>query len=761
MLCLLFGSASHGALYLVEDGRVAAECVLPDDAPKVVCFAAADLKRWIREMTGAEIPLVEVPTSTSNTKLLIGKRAAAEFLGDLQKLAGTDGFAIRRRGNKVHVFGDRPRGTAFGLFALLERNSDIIWARPNADFGTVFGRHKDLVLRETDVLDIPVFRYRSFGGGHPPHLAGAEWQLRNGLNRPGRGQFDAPGWDIIPKLSGNLYWRLKKHFAEHPEWFGLNPLTGKRVCGAGEGTLCLTRPELPEVWARAAIEGIREKEAASGRKAEIYTVGPGDNWFCCCCPECLKPIALPDGSVLEMKHPDSIKDPLFRSTQYHQFLNRVMKIWKKEVPHVKLVSLAYIYVAEPPAVDLDPDLCIYFAPYPTNSMRHPLSDPRQPELWRRRFEQWRRKTRNLGFYEYYFSKPSPQAFYAAANLRSLLTTCDPDNAYIYTEYNNDRGTKGIGEGALGWDVGAMHTWVIARLFWNPNRDVDELYRHYIGRTYREAAPQMTRYYERIRDSWLDPNNKADDACHSALANVYRGLIIQQGLEKETHRLLEEAEQVAGHPHSRMMIQRMRNVFASYAKGMARMVVANVAEMAHDGDTFDSVQWEKPRVLDDFKVTQRLGALREPSQRTALKAARTDQHLYIRFTAYDTEMESVLTRERDEQAERWPRGDHAELWFALPHRKPFVFAFDANGTAYDAREYDRDWNSNWRLMTRRIGDRWEAIAVIPLASLGLQPEEKPRLQWFCVREIHHEHRRPEYVSYQGRPLFRKMYPIEWE
>ena len=72
--------------------------------------------------------------------------------------------------------------------------------------------------------------------------------------------------------------------------------------------------------------------------------------------------------------------------------------------------------------------------------------------------------------------------------------------------SNDRGTDGIGNGEFGWDVGLMNHWVHTRLFWDPTQDVDSLYRYYIRRTYREAAPQMLAYYELIKNSWLDPKN---------------------------------------------------------------------------------------------------------------------------------------------------------------------------------------------------------------------------------------------------------------
>ena len=73
-------------------------------------------------------------------------------------------------------------------------------------------------------------------------------------------------------------------------------------------------------------------EARVGRKVELIRIGPGDNWFCCQCERCLAPLTLPDGSRLECQDPDSIKDPLFRSTQIMMFVNEAMETWKQLRP---------------------------------------------------------------------------------------------------------------------------------------------------------------------------------------------------------------------------------------------------------------------------------------------------------------------------------------------------------------------------------------------------------------------------------------------
>jgi hypothetical protein len=748
------------AVPLVRDGKPTGEFVLPDPAAGAETFATNDVRGWIEKITGAEVPILTAPSRQANVKVFVGTAFATDFEKDLARLKANDGFAVRRQGNHVYVFGSRPRGTLYGLYALLEKNTDLIFARPNEEFGTIFGKTPDLELAESDFIDIPVFLNRRFGPNWPAHRATGEWLLRNRDNtRDVRANYEGfLDLDLIEPYGTNFAVPIAGYQEEHPEYFGYDPVTkSRRFVKHGEGTMCLSVPGLPAIWARGLAENVAKHEARFGRKVEHVRLGPGDNWFCCQCEKCVTPLTLPDGSQLECKDPDSIKDPLFRSTQITMFINEAMETWQKLRLETRIHVLAYIHFAEPPRVAVHPELGIWFAPYPTSNLHFPLLDPRQPEPWGRRFAKWLTMNDRLGFYEYFEAKPSPQAFYLAANLRAVMKRPDHRNALIYAEISNDRGTDGIGNGEFGWDVGLMNHWVHTRLFWDPTQNVDSLYRYYIERTYREAAPQMLAYYELIKRSWLDPANTTVSSCHASIAGVYKGLIIDQGLEPECMRLLTEAEAAAKHPHSRTMIRRMRAQYAGFSKSLARLIVANVPEMGLDDGDFASLQWEKPRVCDDFKTTTRTTTVVDAPEITAVKAAHDGKNLYLRFIAADQAVARLQALRPAEGQERWVRGDHIEFWL-FDGRDSCVLAFNANGGMYDAKNVDRRWDAGWKLRTRVNENGWEAVATIPLSRFGFTPGEETHFRWFCTREILHADGESAQVSYQGKPLYYRTFPI---
>ena len=744
----------------VKNGEPVGEFIVGNSPEPAELFGTKDVCHWIEQITGAKVPILHEPSKQANVKVFVGTAFAGEFRSDLERLKGNDGFAVRRKGSNVHVFGSRPRGTLYGLYAFLEKNTDLIFARPHDAFGTVHGKTADLVLTETDLIDTPVFLNRRFGPNWPAHRGTGVWLLRNRDNtRDHRASYKGfLELDLIETYGTNFAVPIAHHREKHPEYFGYNPITrSRRFVKHGEGTMCLSVPGLPAIWAQGLARNVAAHEAKVGRKVDHVRLGPGDNWFCCQCEKCLAPLTLPDGSQLQCKDPDSIKDPQFRSTQITMFINEAMKTWKTLRPEITIHVLAYIHFAEPPRVAVHPDLGIWFAPYPTSNLHFPLLDPRQPEPWRSRFRKWLTMNDRLGFYEYFEAKPSPDGFYAAANLRAVMSRPDHRNALIYAEMGNDFGPNGIGKGELGWDVGLMNHWVYTRLFWDPRQDVDSLYAYYIQRTYREAAPQMLAYYQLIKSSWLAPDNKTHSSCHASISGVYKGLIVDRGLEKQCMRLLTEAEAAARHPHSKTMIRRMREQYEGFSKGMARLVVAHIPEIRGEADNFDSLQWEKPVVCDDFKLTTRTGETSNAPRSTAIQAAHDGKSLFLRFRMETTKADGRDAMVPVDGGERWPMGDHVELWL-FDGGARYVFAFNANGATYDARNLDRTWDSQWVLKVRRTVSGWEAIATLPLSTFGFAPGKATSCRWFCTREISREEGESEHVSYQGLPLDYRKFPI---
>ena len=145
------------ALPLAKNGAPAAGIVLPANADPTLKMAAEELQLWIKTISGAKL---EIVNEEKDSAQIVLDPTASRFPADLKQLTGNDGYSVRQKGNKVYLNASCSKGILNGVFRLLYKNSDIIWARPDEEFGTVYTPNKNLTLTKTDYIDIPKFLLR-------------------------------------------------------------------------------------------------------------------------------------------------------------------------------------------------------------------------------------------------------------------------------------------------------------------------------------------------------------------------------------------------------------------------------------------------------------------------------------------------------------------------------------------------------------------------------------------------------------------------
>jgi len=754
LLCFLSIGSFLMAVDLVKDGKAAGEFIIPEEPHRALLWSVTDIRHWIHEMSGVNIPILHQPSEKKNIKIFIGEIFAGEWKKDLNSLKGTDGYAIRSKGDNIYVFGTRPRGTLYGVFGLLERNTDIIWARPNRRFGTIFGQTKDIKLTNINVLDKPVFPVRSQGGHFRPfHQDTEDWRVRNLANQSGANK----KLDMVIKVHDIPYWRLsrtlkkKEYLKKNPEIFAYVDKFKKR----DPHGICYMNPKLVDIYFKELMALIDAKEKQYGRKVDYVSLHMGDSWLCCECPLCMKPIKLKDGSYLKAKDPSSYKDLVFRSTQYYMFYSKIMERLKKVRPDLHLYVLAYIYSAAVPEIPPHPDLQIGFCPYPTSNMHFAMLDKRQPAAWRERYEGWLKITKRLSMREYYNANTiAPISLTCQQDLMTLMKNEDVPNIVIMTETRDD-----VTGGDPGWDLSTMEMWLINRMFWDPTQDMNELRKRFIERTYREAEPAMTKFYDLIRDSWTEPDDKTICGWHVSSAHIYENVIVKKGLEKKCLGYLREALQTVINPNSRIMIQRIYDNLRSMNQGMGKLIVADIPEMSQDGNTFESVQWEKPLPLKDFRLPYLYKKPSMPSCGTQVRAGHDGKTMYVRFDVIDPDI-AKMDSEPSIKDEKFIKKDHIEFYL-YSGKDIYLLSFNSNGCKYDSKNLNKLWNLDWKLNVEKTKNGWSAIISLPLKDFKLSPGKKTTLKWSALRESKHKGAKPEISIYKGMSLHYRKYPIIME
>jgi len=713
--------------------------------------AARELQHWIFRITSALPPVLAEPSRENRLRVFVGSAFAEEFQADLKALADSDGYAVRRKGKNIYVFGHRSRGTLYGVHALLEKNSDIIWPRPNPMMEVVYSTRDTLDFSNADFISRPAFwgRYisNSYGGGNKYEFQ--RWFARNGINSA---QSIHTGFDYVEWMFGSEV----GYNGSFLSWSGANESTPDLyplVDGVRDVSRwrqpCLTHPDLvPRIVER--IRARYQLTARQGIEAQYIHITLSDNWTVCSCDRCMTPIDLPGGKRLEPKSAYATKDPLFFSTRVFIMLNEVAKALENDFPDLKLQTHAYIFTAEPPAVKIHPNIIPQFAAYPTQNVRYPIVAGKgnvissyDKDIWRRRFTQWAQLNHNLGYFGYYYvSGFNALADTAAADYRDLLKA---GGIQAHTE-----GFPTDADKLTSWDLDAIEKWTIVRLLWDPNQDPAELRKQFIERVYGPAAPAMTQFHDMIRKAWHAPDDSVMFNCHSSDQSLFNEIIVKQGLEDSSRALLVKAQQAARNPAAKMFVDRQLAQFDNLKQRFGRHEIPHVEESKNEWLEASSPHWEKAMVLKDFYLVDDWRQFkRKPAEhQTTLRLMHDRKNLYVMFTAQDNDLSSLVMPARS-GAGVFPQGDRVELVIRVNEKDSYFLAAGPNGTFYSLPKV-KGQVANSRSTN---DDAWIAIMAIPLEDLKWSAEQ-PVLEILAGRIYRHDPAQKQESTLKGVSLFNR-------
>jgi hypothetical protein len=508
--------------------------------------AAAELKRLLGKITGADYPVLETPSAEKNVKIYLGASYAKKYFAkDLEKLAEgdcLDGYAIRVKDGNIYIFGAIPKGTLNGVYAFLENNSDIIFPRWSVEeLGVICTPNPDLAIVCADTLDKPRMILRGW-------LSSAQSLVRNKCNFY-HVAFDAQAWGGYTEVGGHCFslsYNSGIPVSESGPYKKFYPLIdGKRPEKWSEykHQMCVNHPDLYEVYVSHWRKGLN----ASSPPLQVLMIGPDDNWGLCECPYCSAPIRTPDGRTLTPKNFNE-----YYSTQFYLFLQRVADNLAEFRPGFVTSTFAYFFAAPLPAIDVGPNIRPWLCPYVRKDIKSPIFSPVNNHWWQL-LKGWRAKTDQVVFRDYYglSLQLHPIAEVLAYDLRAMV---DAGALRLTAENSVDEAAEDLGA--------AEEAWVINRLMWNPDQDVEPLRKYYLRRTFREAAPAIEKFRGTIRAAWYKERRTVDFDENGEAGLLLRNL----GLEKELYGYLDEALKAVKHPQSRLLVERMRAAFEYYMAG---------------------------------------------------------------------------------------------------------------------------------------------------------------------------------------------------
>lgn len=453
---------------ICRDGRSDYQIVIPSDRDDVhgdsyyeCCREAAHvLQQYLQQSTGVCLSVVtEDRHDTLRPAFFIGDVESLALLPDRRESRVVyDGYLLRSYRGNYYLYANEGKGLVTAAYRLLENYVGMRVYTPSA---VVVPRHDVLVLPEMDRVDSPAFSYREVLYFYPNHS-----QMYADFHGLHNRKDIVRNWGMFVHTFRHLI-PVERYFENHPGWF--SEINGRRV---KDGQLCLANTDVLDTLCANLGTMMAQKPDAM-----IWSVSNNDNFNRCTCPHCRRLDSIyggPSGTLL-------------------YFINQVAD----RFPDKTISTLAYQYTRQAPKSDIAPRPNVQMMFCSIECGRHlPIATNPSEVSFRRDMEDWSAKTNNIFVWDYVVQ------FRSMMNPFPNLHVLKPN-----LQYFRDHGVKEMFEQGTGADNKTawmeLRTYLLAKLMWNPDLDVDSLARDFCMGYYGPAAQPIKEFYDGMHRSLVE------------------------------------------------------------------------------------------------------------------------------------------------------------------------------------------------------------------------------------------------------------------
>ncbi|MBR4941716.1 MAG: DUF4838 domain-containing protein [Clostridia bacterium] len=536
-------------MIIANHGATRAHIIVADDASAATLRAASELSRYIFKMTGANMTVHPV------SRGIIGNGNAAEICVGLTGRDGepdisalkNDGFILKTVGSRLFILGENDRAVLHAVYAFLE---DELGCRFFTDTVEHIPQRSYLAIGEIDRTVISPFEYREIYGN--VCFDDDDYATKRGLNGMHYKLNAERGGSLTYQgfvHTFNYYVPVFEFFEEHPEYFSM--VDGKRFDGGDDKyekngcymvntQLCLSNSDV----LRIVTERLR-KEIEAHPEAKIFSISQSDWGQPCRCPAC-SAIDEEEGSY---------------SGSIVRFINKVAENIAEDYPDVIIDTLAYSYSRTAPKLtSVAPNVAIRLCTIEC-CFSHPLRTCNEAFRSRRTLregntvpvdlQEWGKKSNRIYVWDYntnfhHYFEPMP-------NFHVLQ-----DNIKFFIE-NNVVGLFEQGNGEdLSGEFNELRYYIISKLMWEPDGDVDRWMREFMIGYYGMGAQPLREYIDALREHVEKENVHVHISNHPAHGHLPSWLLdLADAKFDEAERLAENEEILERIRRSRMQIKYCR------------------------------------------------------------------------------------------------------------------------------------------------------------------------------------------------------------
>ncbi len=430
---------------LVNNARSNYKIVISADAADIEKQSAAVLQDYIQKMSNCKIPVSAQNYSTSAQQIIIGRNKIIPQK-DINSLGG-DGFIIKKINNSLILTGGNRKGTLYSVYTLLE---DYLGCRMYTS-KDIHIPHNNIVSLPASLnrKEVPSFAYRTTFFADAVNKDYCDFHKMN-TYAEGFGLWVHSFEVLVPK---------DKYFQTHPEYFAL--VNGKRTADQ----LCLTNAAVLNVVIENLQNLMKEKPGL-----KYWSVSQNDNSNFCECSNC-KRLNGEQGGYQGSLLP---------------FVNNVAK----HFPDKTITTLAYRNTERPPnTIKPAPNVLI---------MLCTTYDERRVPYYKQvfkdfdnNFKKWSAITSKLFIWDYIVQ------FANSLSPFPNLYAMQPDVIYFGSKNVSDIFLEGIGD--FPGELSELRTYMVSRLLWNKNVDMQATMNEFINGYYGQTGGRYVSSYINLLD----------------------------------------------------------------------------------------------------------------------------------------------------------------------------------------------------------------------------------------------------------------------
>jgi len=468
-------------LALAQDGKALQPIVISPQASDGTRLVAKELAEYLGRITGTDFKVQEGSGSNGIVLGTLSQFPAKELATPLELRGAYDGveaYAIRTEPKRVLLLGLTETGASHAAYRFLE-TLGCRWFFPGKNWEVVPSQNTlNYSVNESSRPAVLARRvWPGFGlWDERAKSDDAAWNRRNRMAQSFRIS-TGHAWETIVAVN-------KEIFDKHPEYFALVKQPDGSLRRQGP-MIELGNPAVRQLVTQWALNIFRDHPSE-----DMVSVDPADGLY-------------------KNESPESKAYGASVSDQVFGLANEVARAVAKKYPGKMVGLLAYSNHADPPSFPLEPNVYV--------QLTHGFNFSGKGYTFEELLKQWEAKTSNLGMYAYLsiWNSDSDWDRLPGAPVRKW--------AAVMSDYAVSRKTSVDAERSSNWGPRGLGYYVVSRVLWNPDTDIDKLLQDFYGKAFGPAAGTMKRYYERLdaenakmsRDLIGMAMNDLDEAAHLA------------------------------------------------------------------------------------------------------------------------------------------------------------------------------------------------------------------------------------------------------